>query len=523
MPDQETIWPKKITVDKRIVKILSESTYDSFPHSLKELVVNSYDADARNVHITVDIQKEIIKIEDDGWGMTPEDFDFYLRIAGQRREKGDTTTSGRPVVGQFGVGFLSVFPFFLNYSIETKKSGYLEILHADIPCYQYFTRDQNRRTDVGAVNITGGTTRDKSSQNKSFTRITLSGFTVLTKSFFSKNAISRIGKNSILKEDGITKLKWYLEDDLPLKFEDESFTELFQDEYKGLPFDVYFNTKPLKRRIFGKVLMDHSNEIQTIGNIKYKYFICSNEEPINPAEATGLKIRNLNIGIGKRTTFGLGVETGGTRSRLRWLTGEIHIVDGLNNEIKVSRDDFYFNADYDELKIKFASMLSSIVGVLEDENNVRKFLSTNKINDINFLEKGALSRRVDKVKSKKLEKPQVKESPSNKTRRQNIKKPGNDIESYDASSFEKKYSIKGKEFIVQSEKWDYQANKFPACKLVGNKIIINRKYPLFQKHKHLDIFVRFQVLLLLWLKERKITEAAYSKMSKDILESFSDY
>ena len=47
--------PKSISVDKRIVKILSGSTYANFPSALREIIVNSYDADAENVYIDIDL------------------------------------------------------------------------------------------------------------------------------------------------------------------------------------------------------------------------------------------------------------------------------------------------------------------------------------------------------------------------------------------------------------------------------------------------------------------------------------
>ena len=116
MKEIEAIWPKNITVDKRIVKILSESTYENFPRALKELVTNSYDADAQNVLISVNLKDETITIEDDGKGMDESDFTFYLRIAGKKREKeSNLTPMGRHIIGQFGVGFLSIFPFFKSY------------------------------------------------------------------------------------------------------------------------------------------------------------------------------------------------------------------------------------------------------------------------------------------------------------------------------------------------------------------------------------------------------------------------
>jgi predicted nuclease of restriction endonuclease-like (RecB) superfamily len=56
-------WPKKITVDKNIVSILSQSTYDNFPQALKELVTNSYDADAKEVRVSIDLKEEFPELK----------------------------------------------------------------------------------------------------------------------------------------------------------------------------------------------------------------------------------------------------------------------------------------------------------------------------------------------------------------------------------------------------------------------------------------------------------------------------
>lgn len=87
MPQLENKWPKSISVDKRIVRILSESTYENFPRALKELITNSYDADARTVKVTIDVKNETLIVEDDGKGMNEHDFSFYIRIAGKKEKR----------------------------------------------------------------------------------------------------------------------------------------------------------------------------------------------------------------------------------------------------------------------------------------------------------------------------------------------------------------------------------------------------------------------------------------------------
>ena len=59
----EQIWPKSIKVDKRIVKLLSGATYENFPKALKELIVNSYDADATKVDVNIDLKKKLFPLK----------------------------------------------------------------------------------------------------------------------------------------------------------------------------------------------------------------------------------------------------------------------------------------------------------------------------------------------------------------------------------------------------------------------------------------------------------------------------
>src|SRR6185295_6890570 len=101
-------------------------------------------------------------------GMDESDFTFYLRIAGKKREKESNFTSlGRPIIGQFGVGFLSIFPFFKSYHIETKKLGSSSVVFASIPLAKYFLGD-NKMIDIESIAINGGIRDDKRQVSKSF-------------------------------------------------------------------------------------------------------------------------------------------------------------------------------------------------------------------------------------------------------------------------------------------------------------------------------------------------------------------
>jgi len=332
-------WPKKITVDKRIITILSGSTYNNFPKALKEIITNSYDADASEVRVSVDVDKETITVEDNGIGMSENDFDFYLRIAGKSRSTREYTLAGRKRVGQFGVGFLSVFPFCRTYNIESTKKGSAEVIFASIPNYKFVEENQKISAEIEEIPIQGGRKNDPSQINRQFTKIKLVGFTRLAKDFFKHAYQVSNRRETILNYSPLKRLEWELCEDLPIEF--DSHNELSEKfAYKStLPFRVFLNSpdKFLLRNVHAKNLLEtHKGEFETIGKIKFKYFIATDYKPIKPVEARHLKMRNFNVGVGSRVTFGVGLE-GRTWARLAHITGEVHFLDGMNDLINVAR------------------------------------------------------------------------------------------------------------------------------------------------------------------------------------------
>ena len=264
-------WPKHISVDKRIVQILSGSTYENYPKAVRELITNSYDADATEVRITFDELKQTITVSDDGTGMSENDLDLYFRIAGRHREKTPQTKSGRDIVGQFGVGFLAIFPFCNEFRIESKRKGTDEVVFAKIPTARYFTVE-NRLVDVNKIEIEGGTKAGKAAdKERSYTLIELKGFTKLTEAFFSKEYGLRAKKNSVAKYDGFRRLIWQLEEDLPLRYEDTTIEEIIGPA-NGAPMRVFANDKELLRRTYGKTIFEkHQGSYQKCGRIKFRY------------------------------------------------------------------------------------------------------------------------------------------------------------------------------------------------------------------------------------------------------------
>lgn len=521
----ENKWPKHISVDKRIVRILSESTYENFPRALKELVTNSYDADARNVTIDIDLKNETVIVEDDGKGMDETDFSFYIRIAGRKREKDENTTPlGRQIIGQFGVGFLSIFPFFKSYSIETTKAGLATVLHASIPLSKYFSNEY-KPIDLDAIIINGGKRDEPSKLSKSYTRIVLSGFNELTKSFFFPPKPKKEEKGSIKSLDGISQVKWYLSEDLPLQFKKEKFNKVFNYS-AGVNFNVTVNKTPLYRQEYGdSILETHTGEFLQIGKIKCKYFIATPKKLIQPKQGRYYKLRNLNVGVGEREDFG---EDHGEGSHMRWLYGEIHIIEGLNNLIRVSRDGFNFSSDFEELKTIFNSKLRHQSTKLEKsvsfQRNVTQTGKQFRVSNVKLLKPKNFDEKLEDFKKegytvKKVEHTSY-EAPipikvNEETKEIVIEK--------NTATFEKHIIIGSKKYRVVADEWDYLADAFPACKVHGNVITINEKYPLFSSVKYTDIFVKMHLMFIFSYENGEMTKNTFTHLSNEVLKYYKDY
>ena len=93
-----------------VLNHLGRNLYRNFITVLGEAISNSWDADAKNVWIYIDRDKNFLIIKDDGDGMTSEDFqNKFLKIGYSKRKAGvDKTELNRPFIGRKGIGKLAL-------------------------------------------------------------------------------------------------------------------------------------------------------------------------------------------------------------------------------------------------------------------------------------------------------------------------------------------------------------------------------------------------------------------------------
>lgn len=108
-----------------VLNHLGRNLYRNFITVLGEAISNSWDADAKNVWIYIDRDKNYLIIKDDGQGMSSDDFqNKFLKIGYSKRKDGvDKTESQRPFIGRKGIGKLALLSCAKRIHIVSKTKS----------------------------------------------------------------------------------------------------------------------------------------------------------------------------------------------------------------------------------------------------------------------------------------------------------------------------------------------------------------------------------------------------------------
>jgi hypothetical protein len=178
--DDDNRFSGEIVVASRIVDTLSSGLYETPAACLKELINNSYDADAGHVNVHVRPDAELIIIEDDGHGMSRADFErHFKRIAeSHKRDESDTTDAGRPKIGRIGIGFIAANELCDVMEIQSTMKGSDELLHVRIDFKAMRTDPELRkRADDGVKKGDYEGTVGPAEKDAQFTRVYLTSIT----------------------------------------------------------------------------------------------------------------------------------------------------------------------------------------------------------------------------------------------------------------------------------------------------------------------------------------------------------
>lgn len=102
-----------VLLSYELVKLFSEGLYKSSNKAVEELVTNSFDAGAKNVHVVLppDLRAPgaTIAVVDDGEGMDQEGLRRHWHIGKSNKRKLQSPPMGRKQIGKFGIGKMSTY------------------------------------------------------------------------------------------------------------------------------------------------------------------------------------------------------------------------------------------------------------------------------------------------------------------------------------------------------------------------------------------------------------------------------
>lgn len=511
-----------LQVDKKIVELLSKSTYQrSFASAIRELVSNSYDADALSVSIIIDNDYKSISIEDDGNGMSEFEFKRYLTIAGTKTASELTRRYKRKRIGQFGVGFLAVFPFCETLKITTSVENSDEVLTAEIPAIDFSKVTEYQYVDE--IPIPCKIIEDKSQSLKHYTKITFINPTYNVFQYFSK--VETRKRESIITHDPFEKFIWELQEDLPISFnpEGKSYSRLVYDEPIGI--NVYVNGKPLFRNELQGIVLD-LNSIEIAG-IECNYIFTTAYKSVLPLEERGIKMRVNNVGIGPRTDFQLKRDRG--FSRLHWISGEIHYSEKMKEHLTLARDNFILNTKVDEIFEYFASKLKEwayyVEGVAVAEKEITLSMQDSKKGNVTPKEE-IISSNLKKLSEKGF-KIVHKESDGelpNKKKQISFDKEEKTVTIFDKPDLKKDYlHVNGINFEIIYKSTGFEETD-PPCRLIKSNVIeLNQNYSLFKSKTYGNLYKKLHIFLAIARKDNTSSEEMYQFIINNFKKEFEQY
>jgi len=519
-----TSWERHLSVDRRIVRLLSASTYEDFPGAIREMVSNAYDADATKVDVEIDLKSDTIKVTDDGNGMTPDEFGFFLRIAGRQHGRRISPEFGRQRIGQFGIGFLAIFPFGKRIQVSSTARRSDVWFEATISAEKFFQEGQ-KPVDVGDIPIPGYEVSDPKYQDQHGTTIVISNLSEMTERYFKPRNINiKKSRQTILSWSPMDRLIWTLTENLPLGYPEESpYKEAFADLGQA-GIRVSLNGKPLFRNAPGSDILE--NDMWEHGGIKCRYVIATDWKSIRPDEARYLKQRLRNVGIGDRTGFGLLVGRGYSRSR--WLTGEVRILEGFDDLLSINRNSFRDSEEYDQLCEYFRLRLAHFANYLEAVDETKRHISA-QISKSRGAEVGStrevIRRNVDKLVARGFEVKTIPQSQSS-SKHQPVhvdtkRKVVEIVEEHPALA--DTISIDSQSISVRYTKRDANTVDLPAVRrAVDGTIEINTNYPLFKSRRYGEVFKKVMVVMFIGSEKTKSSQELFSMVTKQLQREFQD-
>lgn len=379
-------------VGAQIVQHLSKGIYSNPANCVKELISNSFDADASKVIIRTKPEFNTFSITDDGEGMNYNDFNnkFLWISRSDKRDKVENTPKfKRPIIGKIGIGFISVSEICNKMIIISSKRGEKFKFQAEID-FEKFKKTINQKKDLYEISEVKLTNLEEE-EDAHYTIILLNELNNDFKELLEDKDIHEAGIKIVTLEgkkfegviDEIEKRKldslkdiggyWRLILDVantvPVPYLKEGpvrvkKSDWFKQESKDInnlknavnklqflvDFDGVILNKPIllpvekdifdnKERYDLYYFKEEFSDFSDGSKLKFKGYIYNQERQILPPQLRGIIIRVKNTSIGGPDPDFLGYPYA-EKLFLPWVFGEIYIDEGLEEAMNINRSSF---------------------------------------------------------------------------------------------------------------------------------------------------------------------------------------
>lgn len=555
MKNDQVIRKAPIKVNQQVVKHLSLGLYQNFALAIKELISNSYDANATEVKLKLDIKNGKITLRDNGRGMDESEFkNHYLQIGFYKEPSKKPNELGRMRIGTFGIGFLAPLPYCKILRVISKKKGQSFALEAEIRAEDFFTKGNweiNEKYQVEYKIYESDLPLEE-------------GETIIVLENIKEQIYNELSRETRVRRNiegsGYEKFKWTLSQYCPIEFPPESKELISFFEVKGrAPMKLWLDGVQLYRNVPEKVQI-LEKEQKKFGDIEVKYAIMTPYVPVQPEEMRGLQLRLKDVAIGFPRDFDV-TKLGRVLGKLNMLCGEVHIIKGLDDSLLVNRDSFIFTEDVAKISEYFRARLTYwndklyswadedkelylALGELREDNRIMSELGKSDL--LHFskerlrLSEGSLQKsrggtvensvdRVVKVLEKKVGNSAkvVRKSGavSSKVPAIKLEKASNTITVYeDHPAFLELIQLDGEEFKVQYDEWNPSNTVFSICKLTkdGKTVIFNKAHPLFKGRVNEKIVKQFALGIVVILKDAKSNEMLIKRFNSLLENTFGE-
>lgn len=393
----------EIKVAARIIDYLSSGLYESPAACLKELINNSYDADATQVTVLVKPDADQVSIWDDGEGMTKDEFEqHFSRVAeSAKRDHNPMTGRQRPKIGKIGIGLIAANELCTVLEIHSKKRGSHDRLEVTLDFGVMSKSMKERETDddksVKKADYSGTITEDPD-LDAHYTKIYLTSLKEPARDALVRPTMitGRVG-NTIYgwKNERVTKIlsdckSW---DDfdaytqtllqvalsVPVAYQDQwapngALDKLveFTNHVKSLNFCVTYDGADLRKPVvftggsedrFFVEAFDFKSE-----HVSARGYFYAQRGALLPEQLRGCLVRIRNASVGGYDSSFLGYP--GTSSKLfqNWVSAEIWASDELEEAMNIDRRSFRVTLPaFVELREQFHEKLESVMSRVRKE------------------------------------------------------------------------------------------------------------------------------------------------------------